>query len=210
LEDSKKQGEDGWSNINAMNDLLRSVLSASDVLTVASLEKNAGAGGVFLALACDYAIAKEGVVLNPHYKTLGLSGSEYHTYTLPKRVGEEKAKQLLDECLPISAKRAFEISMIDKFFEDKDYLDALREFANNLAENIEAYNDFLYEKEEYLSNNLEFIEQKKEEELRVMYSEFWDKKSSFHQLRYDFVYKACRIQTPKRLKSGQKNICGAN
>jgi putative two-component system hydrogenase maturation factor HypX/HoxX len=210
LEDSKKQGEDGWSNINAMNDLLRSVLSASDVLTVASLEKNAGAGGVFLALACDYTISKEGVVLNPHYKTLGLSGSEYHTYTLPKRVGEEKAKQLLDECLPISAKRAFEISMIDKLFEDKDYLDALREFANNLAENIEAYNDFLYEKEECLSNNLEFIEQKKEEELRVMYSEFWDKDSSFHQLRYDFVYKACQIQTPKRLKIGQKNIYGAN
>jgi len=28
LEDSKKQGEDGWSNINAMNDLIRSILEA--------------------------------------------------------------------------------------------------------------------------------------------------------------------------------------
>ncbi len=47
LEDSKKQGEDGWSNINAMNDVVRSILFAEDIITVASFSKNAGAGGVF-------------------------------------------------------------------------------------------------------------------------------------------------------------------
>jgi len=63
-----------------------------------------GAGGFFLALACDYVVASETSVLNPHYKTLGLSGSQYHTYSLPKRVGEDKAKELLDKCLPLSVK----------------------------------------------------------------------------------------------------------
>ena len=42
LEDSQKQGEDGWSNINAMNDLIKSIIFADDVITVSSLHKNAG------------------------------------------------------------------------------------------------------------------------------------------------------------------------
>ncbi|MGB0990445.1 MAG: hydrogenase, partial [Halarcobacter sp.] len=36
LEDSKKQGEDGWSNINAMNDVVKSVLLSEDIITIAS------------------------------------------------------------------------------------------------------------------------------------------------------------------------------
>jgi putative two-component system hydrogenase maturation factor HypX/HoxX len=200
LEDSQKQGEDGWSNINAMNDVVKSILCADDVITVASLGNNAGAGGVFLALACDYVVAREGVVLNPHYKTLGLSGSEYHTYSLEKRVTKETADRLLSECLPISVKRAFEIGMIDKVYEDKNYFDALDEFAQTLIEDEDKYNDFLYEKEECLSKNIDIMEQKKEEELKVMYAEFWDKESLFHKLRYEFVYKTCQIKTPQRLK----------
>ncbi|MBS4069448.1 hydrogenase maturation protein [Sulfurimonas sp. RIFOXYB12_FULL_35_9] len=200
LEDSQKQGEDGWSNINAMNDVVKSILCADDVITVASLGKNAGAGGVFLALACDYVVAKEGVVLNPHYKTLGLSGSEYHTYTLEKRVTKESADRLLSECLPISVKRAFEIGMIDKVYEDKNYFESVNEFAQVLTQDEDKYNDFLYEKEECLSKNIDIMEQKKEEELKVMYAEFWDKESLFHKLRYEFVYKICQIKTPQRLK----------
>ncbi len=200
LEDSQKQGEDGWSNINAMNDVVKSILCADDVITVASLGKNAGAGGVFLALACDYVVGREGVVLNPHYKTLGLSGSEYHTYTLEKRVTKESADRLLSECLPISVKRAFEIGMIDKVYEDKNYFESVNEFAQVLTQDEDKYNDFLYEKEECLSKNIDIMEQKKEEELKVMYAEFWDKESLFHKLRYEFVYKTCQIKTPQRLK----------
>jgi len=131
LEDSKKQGEDGWANINAMNDLIKSILYADEIITVASLARNAGAGGVFLGLACDYVIAKEGVVLNPHYKTLGLSGSEYHTYTLPKRVGEKKATKLLEKCLPISANYAKEIGMVDEVYSHDIYYEELHKFAKN-------------------------------------------------------------------------------
>ncbi|MFA5454121.1 MAG: hydrogenase maturation protein [Sulfurimonas sp.] len=200
LEDSKKQGEDGWSNINAMNDVVKSILCADDVITVASLGKNAGAGGVFLALACDYAVAREGVVLNPHYKTLGLSGSEYHSHTLQKRVGETTADELLNKCLPISANKAFEIGMIDKVYEDKNYFDELNEFAQALLEDEERYSDFLYEKEKYLSKNIDMIEQKKEQELKVMYSEFWDENSPFHKLRHEFVYKTCIAVTPRKVR----------
>jgi putative two-component system hydrogenase maturation factor HypX/HoxX len=201
LEDSKKQGEDGWSNINAMNDVVKSIIFSDEVITVASLHKNVGAGGVFLALACDYVVASDATVLNPHYKTLGLSGSEYHTYSLPKRVGEDKAKELLEACLPLSANKAKEIKMIDEVFAKENYFDDLRSFAKSLVDDEEKYEDFIYAKQDYLEENEEHINQCKEEELQVMHPEFWDENSEFHLLRHEFVYKVCPIKTPDRLKS---------
>ncbi|NPA59865.1 MAG: hydrogenase [Epsilonproteobacteria bacterium] len=200
LEDSKKNGEDGWSNINAMNDLVKSVIFAEDVITVASLHQNSGAGGVFLALACDYVIASKSAVLNPHYKTLGLSGSEYHTYTLPKKVGKEMAKKLLDECLPISSKQAKDMGMLDAVLDDEDYFKNLRIFCDKLLVDEDEFDDFIYDKQDYLEENKDMIEQAKEDEIKIMYDEFWGEKSSFHKLRYDFVYKICPTKTPKRLK----------
>ena len=195
LEDSAKQGEDGWANINAMNDLVRSILYADEVVTIASFGRNAGAGGVFMGLACDYTVGKEGVVLNPHYKTLGLSGSEYHTYTLPKRVGEEISERLLNECLPLSVEKAKAIKMIDEVFAHENYYEELHDFSKN------AYSDdFIWEKQEFLEQNREKIEALKERELEVMHPEFWNDESSFHQLREEFVYKICPRETPERLK----------
>ncbi len=195
LEDSKKQGEDGWSNINAMNDLIKSILEADEVLTIASLARNAGAGGVFMALACDYIVAKENVVLNPHYKTLGLSGSEYHTYTLPKRVGKNVAKKLLNDALPISVEYAKKIKMIDEIFQAQNYYEELHNFASSL------YSEgFILDKQDRVDKEREKMEFCKQEELKKMHPEFWDEKSVFHTLRHEFVYKVCPTHTPKRLQ----------
>ncbi len=195
LEDSQKQGEDGWANINAMNDLVSTILYADEVVTVASFARNAGAGGVFLGLACDYVVALEGVVLNPHYKTLGLSGSECHSYTLPKRVDDTMAQKLLDDCLPLSVQKAKELGMIDEVFNFEDYYESLHQFAKSKADD-----DFLWDKQEYLEENRERIEALKERELEIMHPEFWDDASTFHHLRREFVYKTCSAQTPNRLR----------
>lgn len=196
LEESQKQGEDAWANINAMNDLIKSILFAEDIVTVASFARNAGAGGLFLGLACDFAVAHEGVVLNPHYKTLGLTGSEYHTYTLPKRVGEKKSQELLNACLPISAKYAKETGMIDEVFEYEEYYKRLHQFSISKVDD-----DFLWDKQDYLEENREHIEALKEKELEIIHPEFWEAKSSFHALRQAFVWKVCPKETPARLKA---------
>jgi len=200
LEDSKKNGEDGWSNINAMNDLVKSIIFADDVVTVASLHRNSGAGGVFLALACDYVVASTTSTINPHYKTLGLSGSEYHTYTLPKRVGKKVADKLLEDCLPISSLYAKEIGMVDEVFESIGYFEKLREFSAKLVEDEDKFDDFICEKQTCLAKNEEIIEKAREDEIKIMHPEFWQKSSDFHKLRYNFVYEVCPVKTPKRLK----------
>ena len=200
LEDSKKQGEDGWSNINAMNEAVKTVLLCDEIITVASFNKNSGAGGVFLGLACDYAISSENTIFNPHYKTLGLSGSEYHTFILPKRVGQTKAKELLENCLPINANYAKKINMIDEVYPFEDYQEKLEIFCENLLKNEDTFEEFIDRKKDFLEQELPLMEECKEKELQIMYDEFWQKSSSFHTLRYDFVHKIKPKNTPKRLK----------
>jgi len=199
LEDSKKSGEDGWSNINAINDLIKSIIFADNIITVASVNRNAGAGGVFLAIACDYVVSTNNVVFNPHYKTIGLSGSEYHTYSLQKRVGKEKAKQLLTDCLPISSHYAKNIGLVDKVF-NKNYQISLENFCKDLISDEDKYDDFIWDKQDFLEDNYDFIEQCKENEIKMMYPEFWENNSIFHILRKEFVYKICPTKTPNRLK----------
>lgn len=200
LEDSKKQGEDGWSNINAMNEAVKAVLLCDEIITVASFNKNSGAGGVFLGLACDYAISSENTIFNPHYKTLGLSGSEYHTFILPKRVGQTKSKELLENCLPINANYAKKINMIDEVYPFEDYQEKLENFCENLLKNEDTFEEFIDRKKDFLEQELPLMEECKEKELQIMYDEFWQKSSSFHTLRYDFVHKIKAKNTPKRLK----------
>ena len=200
LEDSKKQGEDGWSNINAMNEAVKAVLLCDEIITVASFNKNSGAGGVFLGLACDYAISSENTIFNPHYKTLGLSGSEYHTFILPKRVGQTKSKELLENCLPINANYAKKINMIDEVYPFEDYQEKLEIFCENLLKNEDTFEEFIDRKKDILEQELPLMEECKKKELQIMYDEFWQKSSSFHTLRYDFVHKIKPKNTPKRLK----------
>ena len=83
-------------------------------MTIAALQGNAAAGGVFLALAADCVLARSGIVLNPHYRNMGnLYGSEYWTYLLPRRVGAAQARaSWLGACRSARRKRR-SIGLID-------------------------------------------------------------------------------------------------
>ena len=104
---------ESWRNINAMNDLVHAILTTTGQLTVAALAGNAAAGGLMLALAADQVWCRAGAVLNPHYALMGLHGSEYWTYTLPRRVGAAEAARLTQACLPISPAAALRTGLVD-------------------------------------------------------------------------------------------------
>ncbi len=104
---------EAWQNIKAIDDVCREIITCSRQLVVASVGGNAGAGGVMLALGADEVMAREGVVLNPHYRTMGLFGSEYWTYVLPRRVGTYQAEMLTSRCEPIDAAAAARIGLVD-------------------------------------------------------------------------------------------------
>ncbi|ANW16860.1 hydrogenase maturation protein [Streptomyces clavuligerus] len=114
IETAAHPGDESWENINAMDDLVHAVLSTTDRLTVAALPGNAAAGGLMLALAADEVWCRDGAVLNPHYRLMGLYGSEYWTYTLPRRVGTAEAERLTSRPLPVSAQHAADLGLIDR------------------------------------------------------------------------------------------------
>jgi len=207
MEDSLKSDEDGWSNIHAMNDIVRDIIQTQDILTVASIGSNAGAGGAIMPLAADYVIARQGVVLNPHYKTLGLHGSEYWTYLLPKRVGVKKAYELTNSCLPIGATRAKKMGLIDEVLSENEdaYQKELEEFCENLAD-CDEYYDLLDLKVDnrQKDESIKPIQKYRDEELEHMYKSFYDSNSSFNKLRCEFVYKVMPKHTPKRLAIHRK------
>ncbi|MFI1398154.1 hydrogenase maturation protein [Streptomyces sp. NPDC020681] len=113
IEAAADPAAESWANINAMNDLVEAILTTTDRHIVAALSGNAAAGGLMMALAADEVWCREGAVLNPHYRTMGLYGSEYWTYTLPRRVGAEMAERLTTEALPVSAAAARSMGLID-------------------------------------------------------------------------------------------------
>lgn len=114
IEAAESPADESWRNINAMDDLAEAIINTTSHLTVSAMAANAAAGGVFLALAADRVWARDGIVLNPHYKNMGnLYGSEYWTYLLPRRVGENGVEQVMGRRLPMLADRAQRLGLVD-------------------------------------------------------------------------------------------------
>ncbi|MFO1417492.1 MAG: hydrogenase maturation protein [Methylotetracoccus sp.] len=202
IEAAEDPADESWNNIVAMDDFVLSVLTATDHLTIAAMYGSAGAGGVMMALAADRVLAREGIVLNPHYKGMGgLYGSEYWTYSLPKRVGEDLALQLTERCLPISVVEAKRIGLIDDIIIQDDLGDSgfgrFRDQITRIAEALAQDPDFdaLLEGKRTsraLDEAAKPLEQFRLAELAEMNRNFWGPDPSYHQARSAFVRKQPR------------------
>jgi putative two-component system protein, hydrogenase maturation factor HypX/HoxX len=193
IEAAEDPAHESWRNIQAMNDLVRDIITTESHLVIAALQGNAAAGGVMLALAADFVYARKGIVLNPHYKGMGnLYGSEYWTYLLPKRVGGEKAQELTEALLPISTRTAHQIGLLDDAFgEDAaSFREHIRQIAEELASS-HRYEDMLQEKRQSRKNDeaRKPLQAYREEELQHMWLNFFGADRKYHLARKHFVYK---------------------
>lgn len=203
IEAADEPAEESWRNINAMNDLVREILATDRQLTIAALSGNAGAGGAFLALATDYVWARDGVVLNPHYKAMGnLYGSEYWTYLLPRRVGVERARGVVERRLPMGARQAVAQGLIDDCFETsvRAFRAETERRARMLADS-EQHAELLSSKNARRANDelVKPLEDYRYEELERMKLNFFGFDSSYHVARYNFVFKIPKSRTPSHL-----------
>ena len=190
-------------NINAMDDVALELLTLTDRITVAALHGNAGAGGCFLALAADLVWGHAGVVLNPHYKNMGnLYGSEYWTYSLPRRIGEAASRALMQERLPLTAADAVARGLLDASFGEgaQDFGDQVLERAlalaatHNLGERL-AEKQAQREQDEALKPLADY----RSEELQRMHRNFYGFDPSYHVARHHFVYRKPHAWTPRHL-----------
>jgi putative two-component system hydrogenase maturation factor HypX/HoxX len=193
---------EAWHNITAIDDVCREIITCTSQLVVTSLAGNAGAGGVMLALGADHVIARDGVVLNPHYRTMGLFGSEYWTYVLPRRVGDVEAMRLTQRCLPIGARDAAHIGLVDDVVSGPpaEFEDAVVEFATRIAGHDD-YERLLERKRasRAADERRKPLEAYRTEELAEMSRDIFDDRSSFAAAREAFVTKRKPAATPARL-----------
>ncbi|GAK63384.1 formyl transferase domain-containing protein [Moesziomyces antarcticus] len=123
IEGSPDPSAEGWANINAIDDCVQALLAPRGIVTFAAMRGNAAAGGLAMATAADFVICAESAVLNPHYRGLGLFGSEWHTYSWYERCGSRVAAKFAREMLPMSSHEAKRSGLVDHVL-DNDGMDA--------------------------------------------------------------------------------------
>ncbi|MGE5240027.1 MAG: hydrogenase maturation protein [Bacteroidota bacterium] len=203
IETAASAADESWRNINAMNNLCEALITTESHLTVAALRGNAGAGGVFLALAADRILARRGVILNPHYKNMGnLYGSEYWTYLLPRRVGLEQARAIMRHRLPLGAASAQRLGLIDDCFGRNvgEFEAGVESLGESLAQDP-AYETRLQAKRRQRAQDESEkpLRRYREEELERMRLNFYGFDPSYHVARYNFVFRIPYSWTPLHL-----------
>jgi putative two-component system hydrogenase maturation factor HypX/HoxX len=133
---------------------------------------------------------------------MGLYGSEYWTYVLPRRVGAENARRLTQHCMPTLASEAQNMGLAD-FVLPEQWSDCRRQvdrFCLELSEGGRsekalAAKAMARERDEQRKP----LQAYRDEELRHMYQTFYDPGSGYHEARRNFVYKRTAEATPARI-----------
>lgn len=203
IEAADNPADESWSNINAIDDLAEAILSTQSHLTVAAMQGNAGAGGVFLARAADYVWLRSGLILNPHYKDMGnLYGSEFWTYLLPQFAGRDGAAELMQNRLPMSAAEAVAKGVANAHF-GSDHTSFEVEVYRRAAElcALDGFEAQLHEKtaRREADEAVKPLSQYRAEELAEMRRNFSGPDPSYHVARYNFVCKVPKSRTPRSL-----------
>jgi len=203
IEAAGSPADESWRNINAIDDVCRAVLETTDRITIAALQGSAGAGGCYLALACDRVWARAGVILNPHYRNMGnLYGSEYWTYTLPRRVRRGEPRAVIENRLPVGTAQAAGIGLVDRVFDAgrDDFLPQAIAEGRALAEATD-YGALLAAKRAQRAADEAHkpLAAYRDEELAHMRRNFYGFDPSYHYARAHFVGKVPHAWTPLHL-----------
>ncbi|HWH87578.1 MAG TPA: hydrogenase maturation protein [Pseudomonas sp.] len=196
IQAARDPGAEAWANIQAIDDVCEELLSARQ-LVVSGVTGNAGAGGVMLALAADIVLARADIVLNPHYKSMGLYGSEYWTYSLPRAVGPAMAEQLTQACLPVSAIEAWQLGMIQEI--GPRCPDEFSLWLLQRANGVLSDPTYAAVRERKSRIDQESIRRCREAELEQMREDMVHDRNGFVEKCSNFVYKRRVCGTPARL-----------
>ncbi|MEP7181840.1 MAG: hydrogenase maturation protein [Betaproteobacteria bacterium] len=203
IEAAAHPADESWRNIEAIDDVVREIVCTGRQMTIAALQGNAGAGGVFMALAADRVFARDGVILNPHYKGMGnLYGSEYWTYLLPKRVTPAQAQAITEARLPVGVRGAAAMGLIDGHFgaTPAAFIAEVGARAHALAADS-GFEALLAAKNarRRADEEVKPLAAWRAEELERMKLNFYGFDSSYHVARHHFVCKVPHSRTPSYL-----------
>jgi enoyl-CoA hydratase/carnithine racemase len=123
---------DGRERFRVTHELCRLMAGGSKPI-VAAVEGWCVGAGLSLALLCDTVVAGEGAKFSVPFGRIGLVADLGLLHTLPARIGQGRARQMLLYGEPVDAAEALRTGMIDRIVPDGTALDAALECARTLA-----------------------------------------------------------------------------
>jgi enoyl-CoA hydratase len=105
------------------------------VPVIAAANGHAFAGGLEMVLACDFAYAVTGARFALTEVTLGLMPGAGGTQTLPRTVGERRAKEIILTGKPFEAREALDWGIVNALYEPNALMPAALETAARIASN---------------------------------------------------------------------------
>jgi putative two-component system hydrogenase maturation factor HypX/HoxX len=128
-----------------------------------------------------------------------LYGSEYWTYSLPRRVGQTTGAAIMDHRLPLLASEALELGLVDELAGD-DPEGTEAEVARRASEwsRSDGLERAVAAKRAALADvgGAEGLDAYRKAELERMRLNFYGFDPSFHVARYNFVHKVASSRTP--------------
>ncbi|MEM8697926.1 MAG: enoyl-CoA hydratase-related protein [Pseudomonadota bacterium] len=100
---------------------------------IAAVNGAAFGGGCELALAADFIYAAEGAIFAQTETRIGIIPGAGGTQTLPRAVGERRAKELIFSARPFSAEEAAAWGLVNAIFRQEELLPATIETAAKIA-----------------------------------------------------------------------------
>ncbi len=135
LKERDGMSDDEWLSQHLVFErMIRAVINCP-IPTLAAVNGAAFGGGCELAAAVDFVYAAEHAKFALTETSLGIIPGAGGTQTLPRAIGERRAKEMILSARRINANKACEWGLVNEVFAGKELLDAALETAARIGEN---------------------------------------------------------------------------
>ncbi|HEX3952204.1 MAG TPA: enoyl-CoA hydratase-related protein [Stellaceae bacterium] len=135
LKERQGMSDETWAAQHLLFERMIRAFIGCPVPVIGAINGAAYAGGLELALCCDFVYASENARFALTEVTLGIMPGAGGTQNLPRAVGERRAKEIILTGRPFSAKEAFAWGMLNRLCAPDKLLDEVMETACRIADN---------------------------------------------------------------------------
>ncbi|HWD57545.1 MAG TPA: enoyl-CoA hydratase/isomerase family protein, partial [Stellaceae bacterium] len=135
LKERQGMSDETWAAQHLLFERAIRAFIACPVPVLGAINGAAYAGGCELALCCDFIYAAETARFALTEVTLGIMPGAGGTQSLPRAVGERRAKEIILTGRPFSAKDAYDWGMVNRLCPAEKLIDEARETARRIADN---------------------------------------------------------------------------
>jgi enoyl-CoA hydratase/carnithine racemase len=135
LRERKGMPDDVWRRQHAIAEQMMRALMDCPVPIIAAVNGAAYAGGMEIALGCDFVYAAQSARFALTEVTLGIMPGAAGTQNLPRAVGVRRAKEIVLTGQPFTAEQALAWGMVNKVCADAELMHAVLAVAQRIAAN---------------------------------------------------------------------------